>query len=85
MRAGPLSRVKLFRGAHRFLPALLRLEGARVIEQPVRHRPRRHGQSNYGIVSRLAVVWLDLVGVLWLSRRIDRYEVKEAVRPPAKT
>ncbi len=81
MRAEPLARIKLFRGGHRFLPSMLKLEGARVLEQPVRHRPRRHGTSSYGIVSRLAVVWVDLLGMLWWARRVDRYEVKESPRP----
>jgi len=80
MRAEPLRRIKLFRGGHRFLPSLLALEGARILELPVRHRPRLHGVSKYGIGRRLGVVWLDLLAVLWLSRRIDRYEVKELSR-----
>lgn len=80
MRAEPLARIKLFRGGHRFLPALLALEGARIVELPVHHRPRRHGRSSYGIGSRLAVVWLDLLAMMWLARRVHRYEVKELSR-----
>jgi len=85
MRAESLRRVKLFRGGHRFLPWLLVLEGARVIERPVRHRPRLRGRSKYGLGGRLRATWLDLLGVAWLSRRIDRYEAKELSRraPPA--
>lgn len=77
MRASYLARIKLFRGGHRFLPSLLAMEGARVIELPVRHRPRLHGTSKYGIGQRLVVASVDLLAVLWLKRRIDRYEVKE--------
>ena len=77
IRAPFLERIKLFHGAHRFLPALLAMEGARIVELPVRHRPRRHGSSKYGVLRRLRVVWLDLLAVAWLKRRIDRYEVKE--------
>ena len=80
MRRDPLMRVKLFRGAHRFLPVLLALEGARIVERPVRHRARRHGRSKYGVWMRLRVVWADLLGVAWLSRRVARYEVKELNR-----
>lgn len=80
MRREPLARIKLFRGAHRFLPVLLAQEGARVVERPVRHRPRRHGRSKYGVWMRLRVVWADLLGVAWLSRRVARYEVKELSR-----
>ncbi len=80
MRRAPLERLKLFRGGHRFLPVLLALEGARIVERPVRHRPRRHGRSKYGIWMRLRVVWADLLGVAWLARRVARYEVKELSR-----
>lgn len=80
MRRELLVRTKLFRGAHRFLPVLLALEGARIVERPVRHRPRRHGRSKYGVWMRLRVVWADLLGVAWLSRRVARYEVKELNR-----
>ncbi|MEM9174093.1 MAG: glycosyltransferase family 2 protein [Myxococcota bacterium] len=80
MRAAPLARIRLFRGGHRFLPSMLRMEGARVVELPVAHRPRRHGTSRYGIASRLAVVWIDLLGMVWWARRVQRYEVKESVR-----
>lgn len=80
MRAGPLAEIKLFRGAHRFLPSLMAMEGARIVELPVHHRPRRFGVSKYRIWGRLGVVWLDLLAVLWMKRRTARYEVKELNR-----
>ena len=80
MRASSLARVKLFRGGHRFLPSLLAMEGARVIELPVRHRPRRDGTSNYGVGRRLVAGCVDLLAVVWMKRRIDRHEVKELNR-----
>jgi dolichol-phosphate mannosyltransferase len=86
MRAEPLRRVKLWRGAHRFLPTLLRLEGARVVEVPVSHRPRRHGRSKYGVRDRLFAGLADVFGVRWAQSRALRYEVREEPReaaPPA--
>ena len=80
MRASDLARIKLFRGGHRFLPSLLAMQGARIVELPVRHRPRRFGRSKYGIGRRLGVVWVDLLAVVWMKRRTDRYEVKELNR-----
>ena len=72
MRRRHLARVKLHRGMHRFLPTLLRLEGARVIELPVAHRARRHGRSKYGIADRLFVGLVDVFAVRWMqSRRLD--------------
>ena len=55
MRTSLLEKVELSGGLHRFLPTLLRLEGARVTEIPVSHRPRRYGRSKYGIANRLFV------------------------------
>jgi glycosyltransferase involved in cell wall biosynthesis len=77
MRASFLRRVKLHRGMHRFLPTLLRMEGARVIELPVRHRPRRHGRSKYGIANRLFVGLADVFAVRWMQRRRLDYELRD--------
>jgi len=77
MRSRHLARVKLHRGMHRFLPTLLALEGARVVELPVANRPRRHGRSKYGIADRLFVGLVDVFAVRWMqSRRLD-YQVRE--------
>ena len=67
----------LYRGMHRFLPALLRLEGFRVTEVPVRHRPRRAGHSKYGNWGRLWAGLADLWAVRWMARRRLDYEIEE--------
>lgn len=54
---------------HRFLPALVQSNGGTVRAIPVNHRPRRCGRSKYGIRNRLWAGILDLVGVMWLTRR----------------
>lgn len=61
---------------HRFLPALVRRHGGRVVSVPVRHRPRLHGRSHYGVWNRLWVGIVDLGGVLWLRRRTRLTEVE---------
>jgi glycosyltransferase involved in cell wall biosynthesis len=81
MRRRCLQRLELRRGMHRFLPTLLRLEGAHVIERPVAHRPRRYGRSKYGILGRLRAVTIDVVGVRWLQSRHEGYRVSEWRRP----
>lgn len=60
---------------HRYLPALVIRHGGRVVSEPVNHRPRRAGRSNYGTLDRLAVSLFDLIGVAWLQRRWKRPEV----------
>jgi glycosyltransferase involved in cell wall biosynthesis len=77
MRSEYLRRVKLYRGMHRFLPTLLALEGARVVEVPVSHRPRRYGASKYGISDRLFTGIVDLLAVRWMKSRALHYDVEE--------
>jgi len=67
----------LYRGFHRFIPTLLKMRGYRVIEVPVRNRPRRFGQSKYGVLNRLFVTTADLLVVRWMKNRLLRYEVAE--------
>jgi dolichol-phosphate mannosyltransferase len=62
-------RLPAFDHMHRFLPILMRRAGFAVRSVPVNHRRRRHGRSHYGMLDRLGVGILDLLGVLWLSRR----------------
>ena len=67
----------LYRGFHRFIPTLLRMRGYRVIEVPVRNRPRRFGRSKYGVLNRVFVAFADLLVVRWMKHRLLRYEVAE--------
>jgi glycosyltransferase involved in cell wall biosynthesis len=67
----------LYRGFHRFIPTLLRMRGYRVVEVPVRNRPRQYGQSKYGVLNRVFVAFVDLLVVRWMKDRLLRYEVAE--------
>jgi dolichol-phosphate mannosyltransferase len=67
----------LYRGFHRFIPTLLRMRGYRVLEVPVQHRPRRFGQSKYGVMNRVFVATADLLVVRWMKNRLLRYQVDE--------
>jgi hypothetical protein len=53
------------------------MRGYRVIEVPVHHRPRRFGQSKYGVLNRVFVATVDLLAVRWMQHRLLRYEVAE--------
>lgn len=76
-RRTALEHLVLYNGMHRFLPTLLKMQGSRVRERPVGHRPRRHGDSKYGIGNRLLPSFQDLLAVRWMKRRALRYEVKD--------
>jgi glycosyltransferase involved in cell wall biosynthesis len=66
-----------YRGLHRFIPTLLRMQGYRVIELPVRHRPRRFGHSKYGVMNRAFVALADLLAVRWMHSRRLHYQIAE--------
>jgi glycosyltransferase involved in cell wall biosynthesis len=68
----------LYKGFHRFVPTLLRMQGYRVLEVPVSHRPRRFGRSKYGIGNRALRAFVDLLVVRWMKSRHLGYEVAEA-------
>jgi dolichol-phosphate mannosyltransferase len=74
-------RLPHFDHMHRFLPALVLREGGRVISVPVRHRPRLRGRSHYGVWNRLWVGLVDVLGVMWLRRRIRLSPVEESLPP----
>jgi dolichol-phosphate mannosyltransferase len=66
-----------FQGMHRFIPALIKNAGFRVVEAPVHHRARRFGVSKYGLGNRALRATLDMIGVRWLqARRLD-YSLRE--------
>ena len=61
-----------FKGMHRFIPALVKGAGYRLVEIPVNHRPRKFGESKYGLGNRALRATTDMFGVRWLlSRRLD--------------
>jgi glycosyltransferase involved in cell wall biosynthesis len=62
-----LEGVRLYGEMHRFIPIYAYWNGARVAEVPVRHHPRGHGASHYGL-KRIPKVFLDLVVVVFLHR-----------------
>jgi dolichol-phosphate mannosyltransferase len=74
-----MKRIRFFRNAHRFFPALFRMNGFSVDETRVNHRSRLAGSSKYGfgINSRLWAGLFDLAGVYWLKKRTLRYEAAE--------
>lgn len=78
MRATMLKQVRMFRGLHRFLPTLMRLEGARVIEIPVHHRARVHGISKYNNLRRGIEGLYDVIAVRWMIKRHLKIRIKES-------
>ncbi len=71
-----------FKGMHRFLPCLAVMQGCRITEIAVDHRPRRYGKTKYSINNRLWVGLIDTLGVLWLRLRGFRIEAGPCSEDP---
>jgi dolichol-phosphate mannosyltransferase len=80
MRRECVSALVPFKGMHRFIPALIKAAGYRLVEIPVAHRPRRFGQSKYGLGNRALRATIDMFGVRWLLSRRLNYKVREGDR-----
>jgi dolichol-phosphate mannosyltransferase len=72
-----LERIRLYEGMHRFFPALALMHGFTVTEVPVRHYPRIHGQSKYGMGNRLFKSLYDLIAVRWMQNRVLRHKFRD--------
>ncbi|ADD68644.1 glycosyl transferase family 2 [Denitrovibrio acetiphilus DSM 12809] len=77
MRSSMLKKIKIYKGLHRFLPAMMQMEGAMVKEVKVNHRPRIHGVSKYTNMKRAKEALYDLISVRWMQKRYLKIEVRE--------
>jgi dolichol-phosphate mannosyltransferase len=77
MRRDCIGALLPFKGMHRFIPALVKGAGYRLVEIPVNHRPRRFGQSKYGLGNRALRATMDMFGVRWLLSRRLNYKLRE--------
>jgi dolichol-phosphate mannosyltransferase len=67
-----------FKGMHRFIPALVKGAGYRLVEVPVNHRSRRFGRSKYGLGNRAVRATIDMFGVRWLLSRRLNYKIRDS-------
>ena len=74
-----LQNLKLYKGMHRFIPTLVKMEGYRVIEIPIAHHPRKFGVSKYTTWNRMWRAFVDLLAVKWMKNRHIHYEIEERI------
>lgn len=69
-------RLPMFKGLHRFLPALVILLNGRVKQVPVQHFPRQAGYSKFGLRQRLISPLLDCFAYLWIKHKMINYKIE---------
>src|SRR5687768_3039674 len=76
-KAHAIKGLKLFNGAHRFFPTLVKMRGHKVYETPVKHSQRFSGTAKYGFRNRAFRAFVDLLGIRWMKSRYLRYHASE--------
>ena len=74
-----IENLKFFKGMHRFMPTLIKMEGFSVTEIPIGTNPRFAGTTNYGVWNRLFSSFYDLLAVRWMKKRMIRYKIAERI------
>lgn len=77
MRSDYAKRIPFFKGLHRFLPAMISLQGGKMKEIPVRHFPRTTGVSKYNLWNRLVGPFVDCFAFRWMRSRYINYSIAE--------
>ncbi len=78
LRTDVAKRIPMFKGMHRFLPALVLLQDGGCYGQvPVRHFPRVAGKSKYHLWNRLFGPFADCFAYRWMKPRYINYKVGE--------
>lgn len=70
-RQGVIKDIELYGELHRYIPVLAHWKGYKVGEMKVKHHPRAHGKSKYGMV-RLFRGFTDLLTVTFLTRYMKK-------------
>ncbi|GLB48963.1 glycosyltransferase family 2 protein [Neptunitalea lumnitzerae] len=68
--------IPMFKGTHRFFPAMIQLQKGTVLQIPVQHFPRIAGTPKFGIWNRLVGPLLDCFIFLWMKKRYINYKIK---------
>lgn len=69
--------IPMFKGLHRFLPAMILLQNGKTKQIPVQHFPRIAGEAKYGLWNRLFGPLMDCFAYLWMKKKYINYEINK--------
>lgn len=78
IKADYAKRIPMFRGLHRFLPAMIMLQNGRVTQVAVQHFPRIAGTAKFGLWNRLLGPLMDCFAYLWMKKKYINYEIEKS-------
>lgn len=70
-------RIPMFKGLHRFLPAMILLQEGKVLQVPVQHFPRIAGVAKFGLSNRLIGPFVDCFAYSWMKKKYIHYELDD--------
>ncbi len=78
IRSSYAKKIPMFKGLHRFLPAMVLLQKGKVKQIPIQHFPRIAGQAKYGLWNRLLGPLVDCFAYLWMKKKYVNYEIAKS-------
>jgi len=70
-------RIPMFKGLHRFLPAMILLQNGKIKQVPIQHFPRLAGKAKYGLWNRVFGPLLDCFAYLWMKKNYINYKISK--------
>lgn len=77
MKTSYAQKIPMFKGLHRFLPAMILLQNGRIKQVPVQHFPRIAGTAKYGLWNRLLGPLTDCFAYLWMKKKYINYKIEK--------
>jgi len=70
-------KIPMFKGLHRFLPAMILLQNGKIKQIPVKHFPRIAGEAKYGLWNRLLGPLMDCFAYLWMKKKYINFDIEK--------
>ncbi|MGM0636468.1 MAG: glycosyltransferase family 2 protein, partial [Bacteroidota bacterium] len=77
IRTDVAKQIPMFKGLHRFLPAMVMLQNQKIKQVPVKHFPRMAGTAKFGLTNRLIGPLIDCFAYLWMKKKYINYKLKD--------
>jgi glycosyltransferase involved in cell wall biosynthesis len=75
IKADYAKKIPMFKGLHRFFPAMVMLQNGAIKQIPVRHFPRIAGEAKFGLWNRLLGPLMDCFAYLWMKKKYINYRI----------